>query len=60
MCGICGKYSPSGVEPQHLNQMLDSLAHRGPDDSGSYVRARIGLGSAAKIIDLQSGRRNQQ
>src|SRR5512132_3965902 len=57
MCGICGKYSPAGVEPQHLNQMLDSLAHRGPDDSGSYVRGRIGLGSRRlSIIDLQSGR----
>lgn len=57
MCGICGKYSPSGVEPEQLDQMLDTLAHRGPDDSGSYVRGRIGLGSRRlSIIDLHSGR----
>jgi asparagine synthase (glutamine-hydrolysing) len=57
MCGICGKYSPSGVEPQEVNQMLDTIAHRGPDDSGYYIRGRIGLGNRRlSIIDLQSGK----
>jgi asparagine synthase (glutamine-hydrolysing) len=36
MCGICGKYSPQGVQPQEVERMLDTIAHRGPDDSGSY------------------------
>ena len=57
MCGICGKYSPSGVQPQELDHMLDSIAHRGPDDSGSYLRGVIGMGNRRlSIIDLQSGR----
>ena len=56
MCGICGKYSPSGVKIEELNAMLDTLVHRGPDDSGCYVSASIGLGSRRlSIIDLETG-----
>jgi len=57
MCGICGKFSPSGVQIEEINHMLDILAHRGPDDSGYYVRGSIGLGNRRlSIIDLQGGR----
>ena len=57
MCGICGKYSPSGVQPEELNRMLDTIVHRGPDDSGTYMRGNIGLGNRRlSIIDLQSGK----
>jgi asparagine synthase (glutamine-hydrolysing) len=57
MCGICGKYSPTGVQPDEINHMLDTIAHRGPDDSGSYLRGRIGLGNRRlSIIDLHSGK----
>jgi asparagine synthase (glutamine-hydrolysing) len=36
--------------------MLDTIAHRGPDDSGCYIRGRIGLGNRRlSIIDLQTG-----
>lgn len=57
MCGICGKYSPSGVQAEELNHMLDTIAHRGPDDSGCYIRGVIGLGNRRlSIIDLQSGK----
>jgi len=57
MCGICGKYSPNGVRPEELNRMLDTIAHRGPDDSGSYLRGHVGLGNRRlSIIDLQSGK----
>ena len=56
MCGICGKYSPSGVTIEELNSMLDTLVHRGPDDSGCYVKANIGLGiRRLSIIDLETG-----
>jgi asparagine synthase (glutamine-hydrolysing) len=56
MCGICGKYSPSGVTIEELNSMLDTLVHRGPDDSGYYVNPNIGLGSRRlSIIDLETG-----
>jgi len=57
MCGICGKYSPSGVQPEEVDHMLDTIAHRGPDDSGCYIRGRIGLGNRRlSIIDLHSGK----
>ena len=56
MCGICGKYSPSGVKTEELNAMLDTIVHRGPDDSGCYVNSNIGLGSRRlSIIDLETG-----
>lgn len=57
MCGICGKFSPAGVQIQEIDDMLDTIAHRGPDDSGSYVRGSIGLGNRRlSIIDLSSGK----
>ncbi|HUG44004.1 MAG TPA: asparagine synthase (glutamine-hydrolyzing), partial [Acidobacteriota bacterium] len=57
MCGICGKYSPDGVQAADLQPMLDSMAHRGPDDEGFYVNGRIGLGSRRlSVIDLRGGR----
>jgi asparagine synthase (glutamine-hydrolysing) len=57
MCGICGKYSPSGVKTEQLNAMLGTIVHRGPDDSGCYVNANIGLGSRRlSIIDLETGK----
>jgi asparagine synthase (glutamine-hydrolysing) len=56
MCGICGKYSPSGVKTEELNHMLDTIVHRGPDDFGIYIKANIGLGSRRlSIIDLETG-----
>src|SRR5919108_3606431 len=56
MCGICGKYSPSGVLTKELNAMLDTIVHRGPDDWGCYVNANIGLGTRRlSIIDLETG-----
>jgi asparagine synthase (glutamine-hydrolysing) len=57
MCGICGKYSPSGVKTEELSCMLDTVVHRGPDDSGYYVKVNIGLGSRRlSIIDLETGK----
>jgi asparagine synthase (glutamine-hydrolysing) len=57
MCGICGKYSPSGVRTEEINSMLGTIVHRGPDDSGCYVKANIGLGSRRlSIIDLETGK----
>lgn len=57
MCGICGKYSPGGVEAAELQAMLRAIAHRGPDDEGVYVNGCIGLGNRRlSIIDLPGGR----
>ncbi|MCY4262101.1 MAG: hypothetical protein OXC97_02095 [Candidatus Dadabacteria bacterium] len=62
MCGITGIYSPGGtVSPVVLSAMTDTLRHRGPDHSGTYVNPNgtVGLGhTRLSIIDL-SERGNQ-
>ncbi|TRZ75012.1 MAG: asparagine synthase (glutamine-hydrolyzing) [Bacteroidetes bacterium] len=59
MCGICGKldFTGSPVEEDLLQRMTGLLAHRGPDDSGVYLRHQdnvsCGLGHRRlSIIDL--------
>jgi asparagine synthase (glutamine-hydrolysing) len=64
MCGICGKISLKGeaVSPDLISRMMGSLAHRGPDDEGSFFNnvgtkgdsnAFVGLGhKRLSIIDL--------
>jgi asparagine synthase (glutamine-hydrolysing) len=57
MCGICGRYSGDGVKKADLLQMLQSIAHRGPDDEGIYLDGCIGLGNRRlSIIDLPGGK----
>jgi len=54
LCGICGFM---GIEDAAiLRRMNDSLVHRGPDDSGTFVDAGVGLGHRRlSIIDLGTG-----
>lgn len=37
MCGICGFYSRRKITKDKLTVMNDSMAHRGPDDSGTEI-----------------------
>ncbi|MGZ3627505.1 MAG: asparagine synthase (glutamine-hydrolyzing) [Ktedonobacteraceae bacterium] len=59
MCGICGIYNAQSGEPvstELLAHMTNSISHRGPDDSGSYLDGPMGLGFARlSIIDLTGG-----
>lgn len=58
MCGIVGVIDLQGrpVEPSWIDRMNDSIVHRGPDDSGSYVRGSVGLGMRRlSIIDVAGG-----
>jgi len=56
MCGICGfvfsdaaRLAPPGV----IDRMTDALAHRGPDDRGTFVEPGCALGHRRlSIIDL--------
>src|SRR3990172_9125112 len=59
MCGICGELSfDLPVDPMVLGGMMNSLAHRGPDDEGLYCEGRIGLGHRRlSIIDLSASGR---
>lgn len=55
MCGICG-YSGFN-DPILLKKMTDAIIHRGPDDSGHFTDAKVGLGMRRlSIIDIESGR----
>jgi len=60
MCGIVGLYH---FDPEHpidadlLDRMRDALTHRGPNDQGSSIDGRIGLGMRRlSIIDIRHGR----
>jgi len=59
MCGICGIYnfdSEKNVDPALIQQMMEVIKHRGPDDEGVYVNKNIGLGHRRlSIIDLAKG-----
>ncbi|NPV69875.1 MAG: asparagine synthase (glutamine-hydrolyzing) [Firmicutes bacterium] len=44
MCGICGIYGESN--PQVIDDMLQAVAHRGPDDSEVVVTPRYSVGVA--------------
>ncbi len=60
MCGICGKLALSdevAISATVLRRMMDVIKHRGPDDEGTYISQRIGLGHRRlSIIDLNTGR----
>ena len=56
MCGIAGIFHPDvpkPVDPARVEAMTDALAHRGPDGSGVWTAAGVGLGHRRlAIIDL--------
>ena len=57
MCGITGGVGPSAPKKQLLDAQLISLQHRGPDDSGTYVNAGIGLGMGRlAIVEIAAGK----
>lgn len=60
MCGIAGIASIEGLAPDdaHLvDCMLQSLAHRGPDDQYAHADAHAAIGTRRlSIIDLETGR----
>ena len=56
MCGICGKLSTGPVAEEVIRTMTRQLAHRGPDDEGTFVQDGVGLGHRRlSIIDLDTG-----
>src|SRR5262249_30575890 len=56
VCGICGIASWDAdfvPDAERLESMRDSMAVRGPDDTGTYIGPGIGLGSRRlSIVDL--------
>lgn len=55
MCGIFGLVADN-IDGAKLKRLTDTLSHRGPDDSGTYLDSRAGLGHRRlSIIDLEGG-----
>src|SRR5262245_12199711 len=60
MCGIAGFWSTKTIENdpvELLERMASALAHRGPDDSGTFYDGGAGLGLAFRrlsIIDVST------
>ena len=54
MCGICGIVkSRETVTEEEIRAMREVLSHRGPDQAGTWVQGRVGLGHCRlSIIDL--------
>ena len=59
MCGICGclRFDGRLVPSEVLDGMNQQIAHRGPDDAGTYSQGSVGLAMRRlSIIDVASGR----
>lgn len=57
MCGITGGIGANAPSKRLLEAQLKSLEHRGPDDSGTYVDAGIGLGMGRlAIVEIAAGK----
>ncbi|HNQ14771.1 MAG TPA: hypothetical protein PKM58_04355, partial [Pyrinomonadaceae bacterium] len=60
MCGITGiaysSRSAKTIRPEILRRMRDVIVHRGPDDAGEFLDAKIGLGHRRlSIVDVAHG-----
>ena len=55
MCGIAGMLTTESVSDATMRAMADAVAHRGPDDAGTWIDNAAGIGLAHRrlsIIDL--------
>jgi len=57
MCGITGGIGPSAPQKLLLDAQLNSIEHRGPDDSGTYINNGIGIGMCRlAIVEIAAGK----
>ena len=55
MCGIAGLLGPNAARPDLVRRMADVIAHRGPDDQGTWIDADAGIALGHRrlsIVDL--------
>ena len=53
MCGICGLLGESNDATGNVSRMLQTIAHRGPNDEGTFFENKVALGHRRlSIIDL--------
>ncbi|SHG75094.1 asparagine synthase (glutamine-hydrolyzing) [Ornithinibacillus halophilus] len=64
MCGITGivNWHQHVASEQHiLDGMIDTLSHRGPDDTQTWIDKHVGFGhKRLAVIDLEGGRQPMQ
>ena len=57
MCGIAGIFSNNKVLVQRISSMIESMKHRGPDESGLWESEYFSFGmSRLSILDVKNGR----
>jgi asparagine synthase (glutamine-hydrolysing) len=57
MCGITGGVGPNAPRQDLMVAQLNSLKHRGPDDSGTFVSEGIGLGMGRlAVVEIAAGK----
>ena len=57
MCGIAGIICPSGGSKETLDEMLNRIIHRGPDDHGTFIDSDVAIGMRRlSIIDVEGGK----
>ncbi len=57
MCGIAGIISHHGTSKEVLDEMLNRIVHRGPDDSGMFIDEQVAIGMRRlSIIDVAGGK----
>jgi asparagine synthase (glutamine-hydrolysing) len=57
MCGIAGLITGEKIEYELLREMINSIKHRGPDDTGIYLEGNVGLAhTRLSIMDPMNGR----
>jgi len=62
MCGIVGFSQSQNIDQETIvRQMMDSIAHRGPDDEGTFIHNQVAFGHRRlSIIDLEHGQQPMQ
>src|SRR5919107_819021 len=56
MCGIAGKVGQGRISEAEVLRMCDAIAHRGPDDWGTFVEGNVGLGMRRlSIVEVAGG-----
>ena len=56
MCGINGGWVAAGIEREVIENSLNAMRHRGPDDIGLYQQHPVFIGNRRlSIIDLEGG-----
>lgn len=57
LCGICGGVGPAAPDARMLRAQLESIKHRGPDDTGIFVEQGVSLGMCRlAIVEIENGK----